>query len=424
MHDIKFIRENFDIFKKKISKRNNTTNIDHILDLDKKNRKLIQEKEILENQKKDISKSKDEKMFQKSKEISFKIKELSDEQLKTKNELDKILSSIPNTANDDVPIGIDENENKVIEIKGEIKIKNFKEKSHYELGEKLRMLDFDIASKTTGSRFVFIKDKLALMERALSNFMLDIHTLENGYKEISPPLMASESTMYGTGQLPKFENDQFEIKLEKNDDRKFLIPTAEVILTNIVKNQILKSSDLPLRLVASTPCFRKEAGSYGKDTKGMIRQHQFYKVELVSIVEQENCLLELERMTNCATSILDKLKLPYRKIILCTGDMGFSAEKTYDIEVWLPSEKKYREISSCSSCGTFQARRMNSRYKNNKNENVFIGTLNGSGLAVGRTLISIMENYQVEDGSIIIPDALRPYMNNIDKISPIKSWVI
>ena len=421
MHDIKFIRENFDIFKKKISKRNNTTNIDHILDLDKKNRKLIQEKEILENQKKDISKSKDEKMFQKSKEISFKIKELSEEQLKTKNELDKILSSIPNTANDDVPIGIDENENKVIEIKGEIKIKNFKEKSHYELGEKLRMLDFDIASKTTGSRFVFIKDKLALMERALSNFMLDIHTLENGYKEISPPLMASESTMYGTGQLPKFENDQFEIKLEKNDDRKFLIPTAEVILTNIVKNQILKSSDLPLRLVASTPCFRKEAGSYGKDTKGMIRQHQFYKVELVSIVEQENCLLELERMTNCATSILDKLKLPYRKIILCTGDMGFSAEKTYDIEVWLPSEKKYREISSCSSCGTFQARRMNSRYKNNKNENVFIGTLNGSGLAVGRTLISIMENYQVEDGSIIIPDALRPYMNNIDKISPIKS---
>ncbi len=421
MHDIKFIRDNFEVFKKKISKRNNTINTEDILDLDKKNRKLIQEKEILENQKKDISKSKDEKMFQKSKEISLQIKELSEEQLKIKNELNKILSSIPNIANDDVPIGVDENENKVIEIKGEIKTKNFKEKSHYELGEKLRMLDFDIASKTTGSRFVFIKDKLAMMERALSNFMLDVHTMENGYKEISPPLMALESTMYGTGQLPKFENDQFEIKLEKNDDRKFLIPTAEVILTNIVKNQILKSSDLPLRLVASTPCFRKEAGSYGKDTKGMIRQHQFYKVELVSIVQQENCLLELERMTNCATSILNKLKLPYRKIILCTGDMGFSAEKTYDIEVWLPSEKKYREISSCSSCGTFQARRMNSRYKNSKNENVFIGTLNGSGLAVGRTLISIMENYQVEDGSIIIPDALRPYMNNLDKISPIKS---
>ena len=421
MHDIKFIRDNFDTFKKKISKRNNTIQTDDILDFDEKNRKLIQEKEILEKQKKEISKSKDEKMFQKSKEISLKIKDLSEEQLKIKNKLVTILSAIPNIPNDDVPIGEDEKANVVLEKKGEIKNKKFKERSHYELGEKLGMLDFDLASKTTGSRFVFVKDKLAMMERALSNFMIDVHTLENGYKEISPPLMASESTMYGTGQLPKFEDDQFEIKLDKNEDRKFLIPTAEVILTNTVKNQILKSSDLPLRLVASTPCFRKEAGSYGKDTKGMIRQHQFYKVELVSIVENENCLNELERMTKCATSILDKLKLPYRKIILCTGDMGFSAEKTYDIEVWLPSENKYREISSCSSCGTFQARRMNSRYKNNNNENVFVGTLNGSGLAVGRTLIGIMENYQEEDGSIIIPEPLRPYMNNIEKISPIKS---
>ena len=421
MHDIKYIRDNFSDFKKKISNRNNTTRIDDILNLDKKNRLLIQEKETLEKQKKDISKSKDEKMFQKSKEISAKIKELSEEQLNTKNELDKILSSIPNIPNGDVPVGLDEASNKVIETKGEIKSKNFKEKSHYELGEKLDMLDFDLATKTTGSRFVFVKDKLALLERALSNFMLDLHTSENGYKEISPPLIASENTMFGTGQLPKFENDQFEIKLEREDDRKFLIPTAEVILTNIVKNQIVKFSDLPLRLVAATPCFRKEAGSYGKDTKGMIRQHQFYKVELVSIVQNDQCLEELERMTNCATMILDKLKLPYRKIILCTGDMGFSAEKTYDIEVWLPSEKKYREISSCSSCGSFQARRMNSRYKNAKNENLFTGTLNGSGLAVGRTLIAVMENYQDEDGSIIIPDALRPYMNNIEKISSIKS---
>ena len=421
MHDIKYIRDNFSDFKKKISNRNNTTRIDDILNLDKKNRLLIQEKETLEKQKKDISKSKDEKMFQKSKEISAKIKELSEEQLNTKNELDKILSSIPNIPNEDVPVGLDETSNKVIETKGEIKSKNFKEKSHHELGEKLDMLDFDLATKTTGSRFVFVKDKLALLERALSNFMLDLHTSENGYKEISPPLMASENTMFGTGQLPKFENDQFEIKLEREDDRKFLIPTAEVILTNIVKNQIVKFSDLPLRLVAATPCFRKEAGSYGKDTKGMIRQHQFYKVELVSIVQNDQCLAELERMTNCATMILDKLKLPYRKIILCTGDMGFSAEKTYDIEVWLPSEKKYREISSCSSCGSFQARRMNSRYKNAKNENLFTGTLNGSGLAVGRTLIAVMENYQDEDGSIIIPDALRPYMNNIEKISSIKS---
>ena len=421
MHDLKFIRDNFDAFKKDISNRNNSTQIDKILEIDKKNRQLIQEKETLERQKKDISKSKDEKMFQKSKDISDKIKNLSEEQLIAKSKLDTILSSIPNVPHADVPVGVDEASNKVIETKGNIKTKNFNEKSHYELGETLGMLDFDLATKTTGSRFVFVKDKLAKMERALSNFMLDVHTLENGYKEISPPLMASENTMYGTGQLPKFENDQFEIKLDNNEDRKFLIPTAEVILTNIVKNQIIKQTDLPLRMVASTPCFRKEAGSYGKDTKGMIRQHQFYKVELVSIVEKENCMDELERMTNCATMILDKLNLPYRKIILCTGDMGFSAEKTYDIEVWMPSEKKYREISSCSSCGTFQARRMNSRYKNSKNEKIFTGTLNGSGLAIGRTLIAVMENYQEEDGSIIIPDALRPYMNNIDKISPIRS---
>ena len=279
------------------------------------------------------------------------------------------------------------------------------------------MLDFDLATKTTGSRFVFVKDKLAQMERAITNFMLDAHINVNGYKEVSPPLMASVSTMFGTGQLPKFENDQFEIKLDEDSERKFLIPTAEVILTNMAKEQILNLKDLPMRLVASTPCFRKEAGSYGKDTKGMIRQHQFYKVELVSIVDPITCLDELDRMTNCATKILDDLKLPYRKIVLSTGDMGFSAEKTFDIEVWLPSENKYREISSCSSCGTFQAKRMKARFKNRKNETSFLGTLNGSGLAVGRTLIAILENYQNEDGSITIPEVLRPYMNNLDKIT-------
>jgi len=223
--------------------------------------------------------------------------------------------------------------------------------------------------------------------------------------------------MFGTGQLPKFDNDQFELKLEDSTDRKFLIPTAEVILTNIVKDQIIDKKNLPIRVVASTPCFRREAGSYGKDTKGMIRQHQFYKVEMVSIVENENCMSELERMTDCATNILESLKLPYRKIILCTGDMCFSAEKTYDIEVWLPSEKKYREISSCSSCGTFQGRRMKSRYKNNKKEMIFVGTLNGSGLAIGRTLVAILENYQQQDGSIIVPEVLKPYMNNLEKIN-------
>jgi len=356
-------------------------------------------------------------LFAKSKEISEKILFINKEQSLIKNKLDDLLSSIPNLPLNDVPIGVDENSNKEISKSGSIKEFSFNPKSHYELGENLKMLDFDLATKTTGARFVFVNDKLALLERAIANFMLDIHTQVNSYKEISPPLMANDDAMFGTGQLPKFEDDQFEIKIEEKSGRKFLIPTAEVILTNIVRDKIVNIKDFPMRFVALTPCFRKEAGSYGKDTKGMIRQHQFYKVELVSIVENNKCNEELERMTNCATMILDKLKLPYRKIILSTGDMGFSAEKTYDIEVWLPSEKKYREISSCSSCGTFQARRMKARYKNKNNETEFVGTLNGSGLAVGRTLIAILENYQNSDGSITIPEVLKPYMNNLEKIS-------
>jgi len=416
MHNIKFIRENFDEFKKLIKSRNVNAHLDEILELDKKNRNFIQSKEQLEKEKKEISKSKDKSKFSRSKEISNEIDSLTSEQKKFKNKLETILSSLPNLPLNDVPVGTDESFNKEVKKSGKIKNFKFKPKSHYEIGEKLNMLDFDLASKTTGSRFVFVKGLLASLERAISNFMVDTHVGKNGYTEISPPLMASDNSMYGTGQLPKFENDQFEVKLD-NDERKFLIPTAEVILTNMVKNQMLNIKDLPMRLVASTPCFRKEAGSYGKDTKGMIRQHQFYKVELVSIVENNKCIDELERMTNCATMILEDLKLPYRKIVLSTGDMGFSAEKTYDLEVWLPSENKYREISSCSSCGTFQARRMQARYKDNNKETLSAGTLNGSGLAVGRTLIAIIENYQTEDGSVIIPDVLKPYMNNIDKIS-------
>ena len=417
MHNIKDIRDNIDDFIKLILKRNVKIDKNNTIDLDKNNRKLIQEKEKLEKEKKDISKSKDKTLFEKSKKISLEIEKISKLQSDTKKKLDDIFSSIPNVPLSDVPEGKDESSNVEIEKKGTIKNFEFKPKSHYELGNNLNMLDFDLATKTTGSRFVFIKNKFALLERALSNFMLDNHINKNGYTEISPPLMASESTMYGTGQLPKFETDQFEVKLDDKTERKFLIPTAEVILTNMVKDRILNQKDLPMRLVASTPCFRKEAGSYGKDTKGMIRQHQFYKVELVSIVEPQKCVDELERMTNCATGLLDLLKIPYRKIILSTGDMGFSAEKTYDIEVWLPSENKYREISSCSSCGSFQARRMKARYKNDKKETLFVGTLNGSGLAVGRTLIAILENYQQEDGSIIVPDVLKPYMNNLEKIS-------
>ncbi len=417
MHNIKDIRNDFENFKERLKNRNIDISLDNILSLDGENRKLIHEKEKFEMEKKSISKSKDQSLFEKSKELSLKIEEINKNQIKLQSQITDILSSIPNIPLSDVPIGQDENSNKEIEKKGKIKDFNFKPKSHYELGDKLNMLDFDLATKTTGSRFVFVKKELAQLERAISNFMIDTHTQKNGYTEISPPLIATAETMFGTGQLPKFENDQFEIKLDEGEERKFLIPTAEVILTNIVKNQILEKNELPIRVVASTPCFRKEAGSYGKDTKGMIRQHQFYKVELVSIVENDKCSEELERMSNSATMILDALKLPYRKIILCTGDMGFSAEKTYDIEVWLPSENKYREISSCSSCGSFQARRMKARYKGQNNSKEFVGTLNGSGLAVGRTMIAIMENYQTEDGSILIPDVLKPYMPNIDKIS-------
>ena len=416
MHNLKEIRKDFDLFKKSLEKRFVDINFDRLKELDIKNRELIQKKENLEKQKKEISKKKDKSLFAKSKEISVSIEKINELQKKIQLDLNKILSNIPNIPHSDVPNGKNENDNIEISKSGNIIKNDFDYKSHYELGENLNMLDFDLATKTTGSRFVFVKDKLALLERAISNFMLDIHTSKNGYQEISPPLMASESTMFGTGQLPKFENDQFEVKFEEGSGRKFLIPTAEVILTNIVKDKIIDIKSLPMRFVASTPCFRKEAGSYGKDTKGMIRQHQFYKVELVSIVEQSKCLEELERMTNCATGILDLLELPYRKIILCSGDMGFSAEKTYDIEVWLPSEKKYREISSCSSCSTFQSVRMKARYKSQK-DTLHVGTLNGSGLAVGRTLIAILENYQQKDGSIIVPKVLRPYMNNLEKIS-------
>ncbi len=410
MHNIKFIRMEPELFLKKLKQRNLNINLQNLLDLDKENRELIQKKEKLEQEKKLISKKKDKSQFSKSKDISTELEKLDKSQKIIKEKIESSISNYPNLALDDVPIGKDQSSNKEISVSGNLPKFNFKPIPHYEIGKKLELMDFDLATKTSGSRFVFLKGKLAKLERAISNFMLDIHTRKFGYKEISPPLIVSDKTMFGTGQLPKFENDQFEIKFENESSRKYLIPTAEVILTNIVRQSFTLIKDLPLRFVASTACFRKEAGSYGKDTKGMIRQHQFYKVELVSIVEPDKCLDELERMRNCAEEILKLLKLPYRVVLLSTGDMGFSAEKTYDLEVWLPSENKYREISSCSSCGQFQSRRMQAKYKNNKSETDFLGTLNGSGLAIGRTLIAIMENYQQEDGSIIIPEVLREYM--------------
>jgi len=415
MHNIKALRKDLNNYKKKLKDRNLDFDIERFTKLDEVNRGLINDKELLEQEKKALSKSKDTKNFEKSKKISDEISSITKKLNENQKHLNKIIYELPNIALDDVPLGKDEKSNKLIKKFGKIKDFSFKIKSHTEIGSKDNNIDFETSIKLSGSRFVVLKNKFALLERALINFMLDTHVNEFKYTEISPPLIVNEDVMFGTGQLPKFEDDQFEIKFENSSQRKFLIPTAEVVLTNLVRKSNLEQNQLPQRFVASTPCFRKEAGSYGKDTKGMIRQHQFYKVELVSIVEPKNCLEELNRMLGCAESILQKLEIPYQVILLSTGDMGFSAEKTYDIEAWIPSEKKYREISSCSSCGSFQARRMAAKYKT-KNANEFVSTLNGSGLAVGRLMVALLENNQNEDGSINIPNVLKKYMNNLDKI--------
>ena len=415
MYNIKDIRKNLDLYKKKILERNSSINFDVLIKLDEENRFLIQKKEKKEQEKKLLSKSKDPTNFEISKKLTIEIDTLLKLQKELQNKIFNILSNIPNIAHDDVPVGADEKSNKLIHNNGNIRKFNFSVKSHVDIGEKNKQIDFKNSSKLSGSRFVILNSNFALLERALINFMLDTHINKFSYKEISPPLLVNENVMFGTGQLPKFEDDQFEIKLNKEEERKFLIPTAEVSLTNLVRDSIIESKLLPLRYVAATPCFRKEAGSYGKDTKGMMRQHQFYKVELVSIVEPENCLSELDRMLNCAEEILKLLEIPYQVILLSSGDMGFSAEKTFDIEVWIPSENKYREISSCSSCGSFQARRMNAKFKSQDGIH-FLGTLNGSALAVGRLMISLIENYQNSDGSVSIPNVLKKYMNNLDKI--------
>ncbi|MDC0449899.1 serine--tRNA ligase [Pelagibacteraceae bacterium] len=415
MHNIKDIRKNLENFKKKISERNSSFDFDSLINLDQENRNLIQEKEKKEQERKLLSKAKDPTNFALSKKLTTEINELSTSQNKLQNKIFSILSNIPNIAHDDVPVGQDEKTNKLLYNKGNVKKFDFAIKSHIDIGEKNNQIDFKNSTKLSGSRFVILNENFALLERALVNFMLDVHINKFSYKEVSPPLLVNENVMFGTGQLPKFEEDQFEIKLENEDERKFLIPTAEVVLTNLVRDSIIDSKLLPLRFVAATPCFRKEAGSYGKDTKGMMRQHQFYKVELVSIVDPKNCLSELDRMLNSAEEILRLLEIPYRVILLSSGDMGFSAEKTFDIEAWIPSENKYREISSCSSCGSFQAKRMNAKFKSPQGTD-FVGTLNGSALAVGRLMISLIENYQNNDGSVSIPSVLKKYMNNLDKI--------
>jgi seryl-tRNA synthetase len=336
----------------------------------------------------------------------------------TERELDKALSDalavIPNLPLDDVPVGKDETDNVEVRRVGEPKRSNAA-KEHFELGEALGQMDFERAAKLSGSRFTVLSGQLARLERALGQFMLDLHVTEHGYTEVQPPLLVRDEVLFGTNQLPKFEEDLFFVK--HGDGRLGLIPTAEVSLTNLVREEIVATEKLPLRYTALTPCFRSEAGSAGRDTRGMLRQHQFYKVEMVSITDQESSIAEHERMTECAETVLKRLGLPFRTVVLCTGDMGFGARKTYDIEVWLPGQNAYREISSCSVCGDFQARRMNARYRPPEGKGpVFLHTLNGSGVAVGRALIAVMENYQNEDGSISIPEALRPYMGGIEKI--------
>ena len=327
-------------------------------------------------------------------------------------EVETLLAVIPNAPLAEVPEGADETGNVEVRSWGGPALLNFTPKQHFELGEALGLMDFETAAKVSGARFVYLKGALARLERALMQFMLDVHTEEFGYTEVNPPLLVRDHAAYGTANLPKFAEDLFH-----TDTDFWLIPTAEVSLTNLVRESILDEDALPMRFTAGTPCFRAEAGSAGRDVRGMIRQHQFLKVELVSITTPEASLEEHERMTKCAEAILQRLGLPYRTMLLCTGDMGFASQKTYDIEVWLPGQNMYREISSCSVCGDFQARRMGARYRPKGGKDVrFVHTLNGSGLAVGRTLIAVMENYQQPDGSILVPEPLRPYMNGFDRI--------
>ena len=411
MHDINFIRNYPEEFDKFLQLRFLDPVSNKIINLDKSKREILTSSQDLRFKRKTISsqfaKSDDaekSKLQEEVRLIKEKIDNLENELLKIDNEIHLILSSLPNLPEQDVPHGKDENDNLLIKTVGENPTFDFEPLAHYELGENLKMMDFDQAAKVSGARFVYLKNDFAKLERAIANLMLDTHTNKFEYTEVNPPNLVKDSAVYGTGQLPKFSDDLF-----KTNSDHWLIPTAEVPLTNLHLETTVNEKDLPARYTAWTPCYRLEAGSAGRDTRGMIRQHQFSKVELVSLVKPENSNEELERMLNCATSILDSLKLSYRIMLLSSGDMGFSAKKTYDIEVWVPSESKYREISSCSNCGDFQARRMNAKYKSNDG-NTFLHTLNGSGLAVGRTLIAIVENYQNKDGSITIPDVLVPYM--------------
>ncbi|ESY57482.1 MULTISPECIES: serine--tRNA ligase [unclassified Mesorhizobium] len=431
MLDIKWIRDNPKALVEALAKRSWSADeaqstVDELIKKDEARREHVTELQTKQERRNAASKEIGNAMRSGDTALAEKLKaEVGDIKTFIQNgearerELDKTLNDalavLPNVPLDDVPVGKDEHDNVIKHIVGEVPTRPNWVKEHFEIGEALGMMDFERAAKLSGSRFTVLKSGLARMERAIGQFMLDLHTTEHGYEEVIPPLMVRDEVLFGTNQLPKFEDDLFFV--QHGDGRLGLIPTAEVPLTNLVREEITAHEKLPLRYTALTPCFRSEAGSAGRDTRGMLRQHQFYKVELVSVTDQESSLAEHERMTQCAEEVLKRLELPFRTMVLCTGDMGFGARKTYDIEVWLPGQNAYREISSCSVCGDFQARRMDARYKDKDGKgNRFVHTLNGSGTAVGRALIAVIENYQNEDGSVTIPEVLRPYMGGLAKI--------
>ena len=426
MHDIAMIRQEPEAFDAGLARRGAEPVTAKLLDLDSRRRAVLTELQEAQNRRNAASKAIGQAMGKGDTEEADRLKaevtELKattlphlEEQARTiGGELDTLLAGIPNLPADDVPDGAGEDENVELSTWGEKRVFDFQPREHADIGPYLG-LDFEIGADIAGARFTFLRGQIARLHRALGQFMLDRQTVENEYLECNPPLLVRDDAVFGTGQLPKFADDLFH-----TTDGRWLIPTAEVSLTNAVRGKIMEEGDLPLRMTALTQCFRSEAGAAGKDTRGFIRQHQFEKVELVSIVRPEDSEAEHERMTQCAEGILQALGLPYRKMLLCTGDMGFGARKTYDLEVWLPGQGAYREISSCSNTGDFQARRMNARYRPDSGETktAFVHTLNGSGLAVGRTLVAVLENYQNEDGSVDVPEALHPYMGGLTKLSP------
>ena len=423
MHDIKKIKTNPQYFDEGLKRRGLDHLSEKILNLDERKRSLQKYLQDKQNQRNDLSKSigiaKSEgreeeatKLLGNVADLKKDINNYEEKERKVIKEINDFVSAIPNIPNNEVPDGLTDKDNVILRTVGKKNNFNFDVQDHVELGLNLGFMDFDITSNISGARFVTLTGKLAQLERAIGTFMLDVHIKEHGYTEVSPPLLVKDQAAFGVGQLPKFSDDLFQTTTNM-----WLISTGEVPLTNLVRDRIHDIESLPLRYTALTPCFRSEAGAAGKDTRGMLRMHQFYKVEIVSIVHPDESKSEHERLTNCAESILKRLNLPYRVVSLCAGDLGFSAEKTYDLEVWLPSQNLYREISSCSLFGDFQARRMNSRFRSKNGKSIdFVHTLNGSGLAVGRTMLAILENFQDSDGSIIIPEALIPYMDGLKKI--------